>query len=254
MANKDAYYFSHDCNARNDEKVLALRMKLGWEGYGLYWAIIEKLREAKDYELSMDFNLISFDLRTDNQKIKSIVTGFGLFSIDEENSVFYSHSLKNRMIFKEAKSKKASEAAKKRWRQEKDLKKIKVVDSVDVNAELMQTHSETNASKVKKSKLTPLPPLREVYDSDNFLKNWNELRSHYLKTPSHLNKLYIEDEDLFRAQQNDFTKAQWQSALKGLFKQENIPRKVMHFKPKHFLENVAQYLDAELNKEYKLYA
>jgi len=34
---KEAYYFSHDSNARQDEKIIKLRMKLGWEGYGLYW-------------------------------------------------------------------------------------------------------------------------------------------------------------------------------------------------------------------------
>ncbi len=31
---KDAYYFPHDCNARNDPKILALRSVFGAEGYG----------------------------------------------------------------------------------------------------------------------------------------------------------------------------------------------------------------------------
>ena len=44
MAN-EAYYFSHDSNARNDEKVLMLRAKHGWEGYGLYWALVEMMFE-----------------------------------------------------------------------------------------------------------------------------------------------------------------------------------------------------------------
>ena len=34
---KDAYFFAHDCNARNDPKVLALRSVYGTEGYGLYF-------------------------------------------------------------------------------------------------------------------------------------------------------------------------------------------------------------------------
>lgn len=45
---KDAYYFSHDSNARSDENILRLRVKYGWEGYGLYWAIVEILRESSD--------------------------------------------------------------------------------------------------------------------------------------------------------------------------------------------------------------
>lgn len=31
---KDAYFFAHDCNARNDPKILALRSVYGAEGYG----------------------------------------------------------------------------------------------------------------------------------------------------------------------------------------------------------------------------
>ena len=46
---KDAYYFPHDCNARNDPKILALRSVFGAEGYGVYWMLIEILREQPDY-------------------------------------------------------------------------------------------------------------------------------------------------------------------------------------------------------------
>ena len=118
-------------------------MSLGWEGYGLYWALIEKLRESKDYKLSLDFNLIAFDLRTDNKKIKSIVTGFGLFTIDEKNKKFYSKSLLNRMEIKDSKSDKARQAANARWEKERNK-----------NANGMQTHSESNANgmQVKESK------------------------------------------------------------------------------------------------------
>lgn len=42
-----ASYFSHDCNARNDPKILELRMKHGMAGYGIYFSILEKLMEDK---------------------------------------------------------------------------------------------------------------------------------------------------------------------------------------------------------------
>lgn len=48
---KEAYYFSHDTNARNDPKILALRDNWGVEGYGIYWVLIEMLRESNDYKL-----------------------------------------------------------------------------------------------------------------------------------------------------------------------------------------------------------
>lgn len=63
---KDAYYFSHDSNARNDQRLMKVRMKYGMEGYGIYFGIIEILREQSDYILTFsDLDSISFDLRVD---------------------------------------------------------------------------------------------------------------------------------------------------------------------------------------------
>lgn len=97
MAKKEAYYFAHDCNARQDEKILALRMKHGWEGYGLFWAIIERLRTMADYECVKDYNIIAFDLRVGANMIKSVVEDFGLFSFTDDGKRFYSERLKRNM-------------------------------------------------------------------------------------------------------------------------------------------------------------
>ena len=46
-------------------------MKYGMEGYGIYFGIIEILREQKDYILTFnDIDSISFDLRVDKEKIQ----------------------------------------------------------------------------------------------------------------------------------------------------------------------------------------
>ena len=57
MAKKTSY-FSHDSNARNDEKILAVRMRLGAEGYGIYFMLIERLRDESDYTSVKDYNMI----------------------------------------------------------------------------------------------------------------------------------------------------------------------------------------------------
>ncbi len=49
---KDAYYFPHDSNARNDEKILFLRSKFGLQGYGMYWVLIELMHESQSSWLS----------------------------------------------------------------------------------------------------------------------------------------------------------------------------------------------------------
>lgn len=48
---KDAYYFSHDGNARNDPKMLMLRGKYKNNGYACYFMILEMMREAHNYKL-----------------------------------------------------------------------------------------------------------------------------------------------------------------------------------------------------------
>ena len=43
-------YFSHDSNARNSDKLMKVRMKLGAEGYGIFFMLIERLREEEGYK------------------------------------------------------------------------------------------------------------------------------------------------------------------------------------------------------------
>jgi hypothetical protein len=43
---KDTFWFKHDYNARNDEKILELRSELGAEGYGVYWMLVESMAET----------------------------------------------------------------------------------------------------------------------------------------------------------------------------------------------------------------
>jgi hypothetical protein len=59
---KSNTYFPHDANARHDEKILALRVRHGMEGYGVYFAILERLRENSDLSHARDYNLIAFEL------------------------------------------------------------------------------------------------------------------------------------------------------------------------------------------------
>jgi len=92
---KDAYYFSHDSNAQNDPKIIKLLFNHGWEGYGIYWAIIEKLRNEPNYIMETNYDMLSYALRCGTDIIKSIIEGFDLFEIDD--GFFYSISLKNRM-------------------------------------------------------------------------------------------------------------------------------------------------------------
>ncbi len=98
---KEAYYFSHDSNARNDEKLLAVRMRHKSAGYGIYFMILERLRDSNNYTSIKDYNVIAFDLREDAGLIKSVVEDFGLFVFTDDGKYFYSESFNQRMTRKD---------------------------------------------------------------------------------------------------------------------------------------------------------
>lgn len=97
MQTKKAFFFSHDSNARNDEKIINLRMQHGAEGYGVYFMLIEMLLESTDYRLGAQYPALAFNLRVDREVIRSVVEDFGLFHFAEDSASFYSQSLNERM-------------------------------------------------------------------------------------------------------------------------------------------------------------
>lgn len=116
MAKKNLHnYFSHDADARNDDKIIRLRMRHGAEGYGIYFMILERLRGETDYMSVKDYNMIAFDLRVDAARVKSVVEDFGLFVFTDDGKYFYSESFLRRMELKDSVSRKRKEAIAKRW-------------------------------------------------------------------------------------------------------------------------------------------
>ena len=56
-------YFNHDSNARNDEKIVALRIRYGAEGYGVYFMLIEMLQAAPGCTLEKDNKPMAYKIR-----------------------------------------------------------------------------------------------------------------------------------------------------------------------------------------------
>ena len=126
-------YFNHDSNARNDYRIIKLRAKLGYEGYGIFWSLLEMLFIEENKICIEDYDALAFGLQCDANKLKQVIEDFDLFVI--EDNCFYSKRLNNHIEEINNKSIKAKENANKRWN----------------NANAMQPHSERNASKVNKS-------------------------------------------------------------------------------------------------------
>lgn len=136
---KDTYYFKHDCNARNDIKLVRVRRKYKMAGYGVFFAIIEMLREQSDHKFKIsDIEDIAFDLDENIKLIHAIVHDFGLFVI--ENDEFYSDTLMRRMSdYNDQKAKRieaGKQGAKSRWAQEEKQTHSKLI------AKPKQTHAD----------------------------------------------------------------------------------------------------------------
>ena len=110
---KDRYYFSHDYNARNDGKLLCLRMRCGLEGLGCFWCIVEMLYEEEGYLRRDDFERIAFELRCEAELVRCVVLDFGLFAW--KGDYFYSASVLKRLALRREKSEQARRAVAARW-------------------------------------------------------------------------------------------------------------------------------------------
>lgn len=89
MLKKDAYYFPHFVNARNDRKLRKARLQMGIEAYAIYFMTLEVLREQQDFKYPIsDLDVLADDLGTSQQKLNVIINNYELFNIDKSNQFF----------------------------------------------------------------------------------------------------------------------------------------------------------------------
>jgi hypothetical protein len=239
---KNKSYFSHDSNARNDEKMLALRMKHGATGYGVYFMILERLREEKDYMSAKNYDVLAFDFHVSVEMVQSVVEDFELFEFTEDGKKFYSLSFLNRMKLKDEISKKRSEAGKKgmQIRHNKpitnDNKPITNVNQTDNKLITNDTIGDNKiiTSKVKESKVNKSKEKEYLEVVDFFNRTCVRLPSIKItdKRKSTINariKEHSKEEVLKmikRASESDFLAGQnqrdWSATFDWLFRPNNF--------------------------------
>jgi hypothetical protein len=134
-------YFPHFIGARHDRKIKRVRKELGIEGYGIFFMLLEILREQSDLKYPMDdIDLLADEFDTSEQKIRVVICNYGLFEVDE-NELFFSPKQIEYLQPYFAKSSRAKHAALARW------------NKVDANAMQMHSNSNANAMQVKERKV-----------------------------------------------------------------------------------------------------
>lgn len=163
-------YFSHDYSSRQDEKILKMMSVLGWEGYGLYWGVVELLYQNEG-SMQWDCDSIAFALQTNPETLKNLILNFNLFEI--KNEKLSNCSVKRRIKKRLEKSEKAKQSALSRWNKKNNGDAFAMQSQCDSNA-IKEKKSKVNKSieeKRKKKKFTP-PSLLEIQEYIT-LKNYS---------------------------------------------------------------------------------
>jgi hypothetical protein len=161
-------YFQHDCNAREDPKIVRLRIKHGSAGYGVYFMLLEYLFGQPDLMCEKIYDTIGYTLHESSELVRSVVEDFGLFQFSDDGRLFYSDSFTRRlttMVSKaDTRSKAAQKAAQSRWavattipEPKNDANAMRTHTKSDANA--LRTHTETDANALQTHAKTM--PIRE---------------------------------------------------------------------------------------------
>ena len=179
---KETCYFSHDANAKDDFKIMLLIEELGLEGYGIFWVLIETLREQQNYKYPIKLlSVLARKYNTTLVKLEVVVKNYHLFQI-EDDCFFYSSSLNRRMqkmeeaIEQRVIAGKIS-AAKRKQEQIEQLKQLEVNLSSSDSNERPLNECSANAQQIKEKKKNKNKEInnnnRDKEDNE-FLENFNE--------------------------------------------------------------------------------
>lgn len=194
---KNIYYFSHDTNASRDEKILAMRVDYGWEGYGLFWAIIESMAEATDYQLrfsngnpdEIDIAGLALSFHVSRKRLEKFVENcikkYKLFVFSENKKYFSSQTLKRRLSMRDEKLSKlrvaGQKGAEKRWKTDRDPIGEAMATPMAIKVNKIKINKSKGKRKKEEENITSLnknvkeeeiKPVKKDYSSGEFNPIW----------------------------------------------------------------------------------
>lgn len=162
-------YFPHDYDAQHDEKTEDLIKDMSWEGYGIYWAVVERIYMAGGY-IKQDYEKLAYNLRADIEKVKKVIKNFKLFEIKGEKIT--SKTILKRLKHRKKISKERSMAAKKKHKIQQELSHTKAV-------QLQNNCHAIKEKKRKEKKIKRKEKKRDISNSprvhERLLGFWGEL-------------------------------------------------------------------------------
>ncbi|MEK5414475.1 conserved phage C-terminal domain-containing protein [Paenibacillus sp. FSL L8-0708] len=155
---KEAYYFSHDSNARHDPKITAMRGVYGPKGYAWFWILVEMMRECDSYKLDMQskyaYHAFASQMQCETEEahdfINDCINEFGLFVAAD--GLFWSESLLRRMEKRDKRSEGAKKAAEARWANKPVPDKDSSKTHMQEECERIEDECQSDALKESKGK------------------------------------------------------------------------------------------------------
>ena len=143
-------YFPHDTDAVNDEKIEALRLLYGNDGYAFYFILLERIYRTKEFELDVS------DAETQQILARKVGVNLEVFQQMLETSLkrgcFDREEYENRgVLTSEGIQKRAGVVVEKREKMRSKYRNDKVSEVSDAET-TQETGVETPQSKVKESK------------------------------------------------------------------------------------------------------
>ncbi len=183
---KETYYFSHDTNSKDDPKCVLLIEQLGMEGYGIFWVLIETLRDQPNYKYPVaNISAIARRYNTTTEKVRAVIYGYELFVV-EADVFFYSESLNRRMETYNSLKSKRSESGRlgnaKRWGVSQS-NRTAITEQSQVIANKV---NESKVNKIKENESESQAPckqdaqdaehlLRQTIDFDKLVERFNAI-------------------------------------------------------------------------------
>jgi len=210
---KQSFHFPHDYNSKSDVNIVRMRREMGWESYGLYWAIIEKSGEEGSFGRleCADIEDIAWELRTETDKLLKIIGAYGLFMKSKDKKYFWS----KRFVAHLKKRQEIAEIRKELGRRGGEANaKQKVSKSLSkTEAKAQAKSSKEKESKVKEKKEkesnTGAPKIHRIINFNIFWENYPNKKAKQNAEAS-WNKIALGDHQKIMAGLENYKKSeQW---------------------------------------------
>jgi hypothetical protein len=159
---KDAYYFPHDSNARNDPKMSALKLKYRAFGVGMYWIFIEILRDQEEFKYFIDQDIVWDNLADEfmttpkkaEEFINDCIHKFKLLKTDGQHiwSDSLIRRLKPMLEERDKKSAGGKKGMQSRWGNKSSENNLVITELYDTSKNDITPDNKGKESKVKESK------------------------------------------------------------------------------------------------------